>query len=63
MGKSVSSMGIFCLARLAIALADKNCDGLFIVNEVPALSLNLTIYFVNCAAAFTEKKATVTERR
>jgi hypothetical protein len=55
-GRSVSSIRIFCFALLSIAFADKNLDGSLIEKGVPVLSLNCTMYLVNCAETFREKR-------
>jgi hypothetical protein len=63
MGRSVSSIAMCCFALLSIAFSDKNFDGSLMEKGVPALSANLTIYFVNCAEESREKKKMITTKR
>jgi len=48
-GRSDSSIAIFCLVLLSIDRGARYKEGSFIENGVPALSLNLMMYFENCA--------------
>jgi hypothetical protein len=59
MGRSVSSMAICCFSLLSMALPDKNFDGSLMEKGVPALFVNLTMYFVNWAEELREKKVII----
>ena len=52
MGKSLSSIAILYRTLLAMALCVKYGKGLLMVNGVPVLFLNCTMYLLNCAATF-----------
>jgi hypothetical protein len=55
-GRSVASIEMCCRSLLSMALSDKNFDGSLMEKGVPFLSVNLTMYFVNCAEESREKK-------
>ena len=62
-GKSVSSIDIFCLLLLSKDLGDRNWEGLEIENGVPVLSLNRIIYFENWAIVEDEKPNNIINRK